>query len=103
MPKRKYSDETKEQIVKECREIGNIALVARRHNISKNTVYSWVNKAKKTGSVKSLPKDEKNRIKEIEDRLNIMSNENDELKKLVAEKELELAILRELRDEVNPQ
>ena len=64
---------------------------------------SWVNKAKKTGSVKSLPKDEKNRIKEIEDRLNKMSNENDELKKLVAEKELELAILRELRDVVNPQ
>jgi len=64
---------------------------------------SWVNKAKKTGSVKSLPKDEKKKIKEIEDRLNKMSNENDELKKLVAEKELELAILRELRDEVNPQ
>jgi hypothetical protein len=31
-----------------------------------------------------------------------MSGENDKLKKIVAEKELELAILRELRDEVNP-
>ena len=47
MAKRKYSDETKEQIVKECREIGNTALVARRHNISKHTVYSWVKKLKK--------------------------------------------------------
>ncbi|TDP06517.1 transposase, partial [Halanaerobium congolense] len=58
MANRKYSDETKEQIVKECREIGNTALVARRHNISKHTVYSWVKKAKETGSVRSLPKDE---------------------------------------------
>jgi transposase-like protein len=38
MANRKYSDETKEQIVKECREIGNTSLVARRHNISKHTV-----------------------------------------------------------------
>jgi transposase-like protein len=59
MAKRKYSDETKEQIVKECREIGNTALAARRHNISKHTVYSWVKKVKKTGSVRSLPKDKK--------------------------------------------
>lgn len=103
MSKRKYSDETKAQIVKECREIGNTALVARRHNISKHTVYSWVKKAKETGSAKSLPKDEKKKIKEIENRLNKMSDENDNLKKLVAEKELELSILRELRDEVNPR
>jgi hypothetical protein len=42
-------------------------------------------------------------MKEIENRLNKMSDENDKLKKIVAEKELELAILRELRDEVNPR
>jgi len=102
MAKRKYSNETKEQIVKECREIGNTALVARRHNISKHTVYSWVKKAKETGSVKSLPKDEKKKMKEIKNRLKKMSGENDQLKKIVAEKELELAILRELKDEVNP-
>ena len=59
MAKRKYSDETKEQIVKECHEIGNTALVARQHNISKHTVYSWIKKAKKTGSFISLPKDKK--------------------------------------------
>jgi hypothetical protein len=41
-------------------------------------------------------------MKEIENRLKKMSGENDKLKKIVAEKELELAILRELRDEVNP-
>jgi len=45
----------------------------------------------------------KKKMKEIENRLDKMSNENDKLKKIVAEKELELAILRELRDEVNPR
>ena len=103
MANRKYTDETKEQIVKECREIGNTALVSRRHNISKHTVYSWIKKAKETGSVKSLPKDQKKKMKEIKNRLKKMSSENDKLKKIVAEKELELLILRELRDEVNPQ
>src|SRR6056297_2988486 len=103
MANSKYSDETKEQIVKKCREIGNTALVARRHNISKHTVYSWVKKAKETGSVRSLPKDEKKKMKEIENRLDKMSDENDKLKKIIAEKELELAILRELRDQVNPE
>jgi transposase len=62
--KKKYTDEIKEQVVKECREIGNTSLVARRHGIAKGTVYSWVKKAKENGSVKSLPKDSKKKIKE---------------------------------------
>jgi len=41
-------------------------------------------------------------MKEIENRLDKMSDENDKFKKIVAEKELELAILRDLRDKVNP-
>ena len=63
MGKRKYSDELKQQIIKECREIGNTALVARRHDISSNTVYSWLKKARKNGSVKSLPKDKEKQLK----------------------------------------
>jgi len=38
MARIRYSDEIKEQIVKECCEIGNTALVARQYNISKHTV-----------------------------------------------------------------
>ena len=41
MERRKFSDEFKEQVLKECRETGNTALVARRHNISPNPVHSW--------------------------------------------------------------
>ena len=103
MGKTKYSDELKQQIIKECRQIGNTALVARRHNISSNTVYTWLKKARENGSVKTLPKDEKKQLKEFKKRVSKLGTENDQLKKLLAEKELELAILRELRDTVNPQ
>ena len=62
MKRNNYSDELKEQVVHECQQIGNTALVARRHGISKNTVYAWIRKAKKNGSIRSLPKGQKERI-----------------------------------------
>ena len=95
-----YDDKFKEQVIKECQE--DISLVARR-NISKTTIYGWIKAYKKRGSVTPLPKNKDNRVKELEHRLNVVSTENDRLKKLVAEKELELLILRELRDRVNPK
>ena len=97
-----YSDEFKEQIVKECRETGNVNLVARRHEISPNTIHGWVKKARERGSTKSLPRGHDKRQKALEQRLNDVSSENDKLKRILADKELELAILRELRDKQNP-
>jgi transposase-like protein len=38
MTKRDYTQEFKEQILRECQEVGNVAVVARRHNISPNTI-----------------------------------------------------------------
>lgn len=98
-----YSDEFKEQIVKECRETGNVNLVARRHEISPNTINSWVKKARERGNTKSLPRGHDKRQKALEQRLNDISSENDNLKRILADKELELAILRELRDKQNPR
>ena len=40
MTKRDYT-EFKEQILRECQEVGNVAVVARRHNISPNTIHTW--------------------------------------------------------------
>ena len=99
---RKYTDEFKEQIIRECQETGNVALVARRHEISPNTIHTWLSKYRKHGSVKSLPREEIARTKALEQRLKEVSKENDQLKRLLAEKELELAILREIRDLQNP-
>jgi len=95
---RKFSDEFKEQVLKECRETGNAALVARRHDLSPNTVHTWRSAARKRGSTRPLSKDRDQRQKATEKRLQEVSTENDNLKRLLADKELELAILRELRD-----
>ncbi|MGI6684363.1 MAG: IS3 family transposase [Bacillota bacterium] len=102
MKNKQYSDEFKELIIKECQETGNVALVARRHEMSPNTIHTWLMKNRKNGSVKALPKAKKQREKAMEKRLKEVSTENDRLKRLLADKELELAILRELRDIQNP-
>lgn len=103
MKKKHYDQEFKEQIIRECQEVGNAALVARRHGLSKNTVHSWLQASRRNGSIVSLPKDKEQRLIEVENRLETLGRENERLKRIVAEKELELAILRELRDMVNPQ
>ncbi|AZR72999.1 hypothetical protein BBF96_06075 [Anoxybacter fermentans] len=65
MKRKKYSDELKQQIIEECRLIGNIALVARRHEISRQTVYSWIKSSRQKGSTESLPRDEKKQYLEV--------------------------------------
>lgn len=103
MKRIKYSDEFKDQILEECRQVGNVALVARRHEIFPNTIYTWIKTARKKGSIKPLPRDKEKQYKEMARRLEKVSTENDQLKILLAEKEIELAVLRDLRDKVNPQ
>ncbi len=102
MSRKTYTNEFKKQIIEECQLVGNASLVARRHDISVNTVHSWIRTYRKNGSTKSLPKDTKKKLKETSKRLEKLSTENDKLKQLLAEKELELSILRDLRDQVNP-
>ena len=100
---KQYSDEFKELIIKECQETGNVALVARRHEISSNTIHTWLSKYRKYGTVQPLPRAKDDRQKAIQRQLRDISAENDRLKRLLADKELELAILRELRDIPNPR
>ncbi len=76
MTKKQYSEEFKEQLIKECQEVGNVALVARRHNISPNTIHTWIRKTQKRGSINPLPKNRAKRIQEIEKRLEDISKEN---------------------------
>ncbi|HHV19414.1 MAG TPA: transposase [Thermoanaerobacterales bacterium] len=40
MTTKQYSEEFKEQPIKESQEVGNIALVARRYDISPATIYT---------------------------------------------------------------
>jgi transposase-like protein len=103
MTRKDYTQEFKEQILRESQEVGNVSLVARRHNISPNTIHTWRRKAKKIGSTKPLPADEAKRIKELEARLAKISTENDRLKRIVVEKELQITIMEEVRDLKNPR
>ena len=99
----RYSDELKEKIIRECQEVGNMAVVARRHEISPSTIHTWIRKYRERGTAKTLKKNGFKDIKVMSDQLKKVSTENDQLKRLLAEKELELAILRDLRDRVNPK
>ena len=101
--KNQYSDEFKEQIIKECQETGNVALVARRHEIATTTIHTWLKKQRQRGSVKPLPKAKEERYKTMEKQLKEVSTENDRLKRLFAEKELQLAILKDLMNCKNPR
>ena len=75
--------------------------LARR--LGQMALYTWMAKRRKNGSVVSLPKAKAKRLKELEVRLRHVSVENERLKRILAEKELELAILRELKQKANPQ
>lgn len=99
----KYSDELKDQIIRECQEVGNVAVVARRHEISSNTIHTWIRKYRERGTAKMLKKNGFKDLNTMTEQLKKVSTENDQLKRLLAEKELELAILRELRDKTNPR
>jgi transposase-like protein len=50
--RRDYTTEFKEQILAECQQIGNVALVARRYGISASTIHTWRAAVKKRGCPK---------------------------------------------------
>lgn len=77
MASKQYTPEFKAQIIKEAKEVGNIALVARKHNISNKNIYNWVKSAKLKTTNPSL-------------------SENKKLKKELSEAKLELLILKDL-------
>jgi transposase-like protein len=56
MIQKQYSEEFKEQIAKECEEVGNVAMVARRHNLSSKTIYGWTYAAKREVLLNHYPK-----------------------------------------------
>lgn len=63
----------------------------------------WIKKEKEQGTNQPLPKNTQEMLSEMSSRLRDLGNENVILKRLVAEKDVENAILKELLDKVNPQ
>ncbi len=94
---KRYAEEFKRQIVKEVEETGNASLVARRHDLVPGTVTCWVRESKKqNGLIPNHNYSNKINAKSLEE-------ENGQLKKLLGEKDLEIAILRDLLKKTNPQ
>ncbi|MFX3660986.1 MAG: transposase [Ectobacillus sp.] len=96
MTRTKHSKEFKFQVVKEATETGNQSIVARRYNLNPKMVSRWCSEYKngKLGDVDVavLPDFD---TKEL-------SKENEKLKILLGEKDLEIAILRDLIKKKSP-
>jgi transposase-like protein len=92
----KHSKDFKLQVVKEAIETGNNTLVARRYELNPNMVSRWIREYKngKFGEVdvEVLPDLD---TKEL-------TKENEKLKTILGEKDLEIAILRDLIKKQSP-
>jgi transposase-like protein len=102
---RTYTKELKEEILREVKEVGNVSLVARRHGISKSTIFTWIKESENRDEIKVKP-GRKTLIegeKELKNELTEVTKENDQLKRLLGEKDLEIAILKDLIKKANPQ
>jgi transposase-like protein len=99
MKRKRYSTEFKAQVVKDAVEVGNASVVARRHGISVSMVSRWVreqNGSKNPLSMTNI------RAQRTNSDPKSLSTENDKLKKIIGEKELEIEILRDLLKKTNP-
>jgi transposase-like protein len=100
-----FTTELKEEILREVKEVGNVSLVSRRHGISKSTIFTWIKNSNNKDEIKVKPG--RKALVEgengLESELTEVTKENDQLKKLLGEKDLEIAILRDLIKKSNPQ
>lgn len=103
---KQYSREFKEKLVQESLETGNVYLVARNYNVAPATLHQWVSKQKKYGSVSLKDVDMATKVSVKPERFmenSTVTKENETLKKLLGEKELEIEILKDLLKKTNPQ
>ncbi len=96
MKRKKYSIDFKKQVVKEAKETGNLAAVARRHELSTTMVNRWKREVEsgKHGEIDLA-------IVPSFDGETLLQ-ENDQLKRLLDEQALEIAILHDLIKKKNP-
>lgn len=103
MKGKRYTKEFKDMILQEANETNDMPQVARRHELSIKTIYRWKTESKYTAWKATEPTAKKTatytptaqKFKEIE-------GQNDQLKKLLGEKDLEIAILRDLLKKSQP-
>jgi len=103
MKGKRYTKEFKEMVIQEANEVNDVAQVARRHELDPKTIYRWRSESKhkaweateSTAKKTSVYTPTAQEFKQIE-------TENGQLKKLLGEKDLEIAILRDLIKKAQP-
>jgi len=106
MKRRYHSPDFKLKVVKEALETGNSAMVVRKHELSSSMVSKWVRTYKAVGEKNFL----EGRTSQGKGNTSVyrhqdcksIEKENDKLKKLLGEKDLEIEILRDLLKKTNP-
>lgn len=108
MERRNFSAQFKQQIVQECSETGNVALVARKHDLNANTVHHWIKQFNEAGG-KNTPKTRgkvthvaPEELKQLLEERKELATENEQMKKTMGEQALEISILRDLLKKANP-
>src|SRR5690625_88173 len=101
MARTHYPVEFKLRVVREAAEVGNASEVARRYEIHPTMVSRWLRAYRRDGEnafdrTNGSPKQRNGGGKADSTRIREIENENDRLKQLIGEKELEIAILRDL-------
>jgi transposase-like protein len=103
MQRIRHPKEFKDQLIDEAIQAGNASSVAKRHDIDPKLLCRWIreskhkawdktsNEAKKVTAYTPSPQE----FKELE-------SENDKLKQILGDKDLEIAILKDLVKKINP-
>lgn len=95
MAKKRKSSREKLQIIKEA-EIEGVIVTCRKHNIDPATYYCWKEKYEDGGFKALKPQN----INHIDPELKDLREENEQLKKIVAEKELAISMKEALLKKV---
>lgn len=82
MKKSRFSDEQKVKMLREA-EATSVATVAKKHGISRETIYTW------RRSFTGVDVKEARRLRELE-------KENARLKKILVERDLEIEVMKEI-------
>ncbi|WP_027365977.1 transposase [Desulfotruncus alcoholivorax] len=97
MQRKRYPKEYKDQLIKEALEIGNAIQVAKRHEINVKTLYRWISESKHKAWQHTKGDAKKTTVYvPSHQEFKQLEKENDKLKQILGEKDLEIAILRDL-------